>query len=162
MNECQSLQKLVYGWIIYRDSAFIFIIFKSAWSLFFFFNFLLIFNVRGQNFKKASFYTNKSIVFIIIYWKNGALLSPQHILCRRTCMNSKKIKIFKNLGFRDTKCLVKKFSELRICIHITVISDFHVQLVSKSASWKMLGLKLIKLDFIIIYLDLDTIKKARD
>ena len=77
-------------------------------------------------------------------------------------MNSKKTKIFKILGFRDTKCLVKKFSELRICIHTTVISDFHLQLVSKSASRKMLGLKLIKLDFIIIYLDLDTIKKARD
>ena len=56
----------------------------------------------------------------------------------------------------------KEIPRIRICIHITVISDFHLQLVSKSASRKMLGLKLVKLDFIIICLDLDTIKKARD
>ena len=56
----------------------------------------------------------------------------------------------------------KEILRIRICIHITVISDFHLQLVSKSASRKMLGLKLVKLDFIIICLDLDTIKKARD
>ena len=63
--ECQSFQKLDYCWIIYRDSASIFIIFKNAWSLFFL-DLLLTFNVRGENVKKASFYTNKSIVFIII------------------------------------------------------------------------------------------------
>ena len=56
----------------------------------------------------------------------------------------------------------KEILRIRICIHITVISDFHLQLVSKSASRKMLRLKLVKLDFIIICLDLDTIKKARD
>ena len=56
----------------------------------------------------------------------------------------------------------KEILRIRICIHITVISDFHLQLVSKCASRKMLGLKLVKLDFIIIHLDLDTIKKARD
>ena len=35
LNEYQSLQKLVYSWIIYRDSASILNIFKNAWSLFF-------------------------------------------------------------------------------------------------------------------------------
>ena len=34
--------------------------------------------------------------------------------------------------------------------------------MSKSASLKILRLKLVKLDCIIIYLDLDTIKKARN
>ena len=56
----------------------------------------------------------------------------------------------------------KEILRIRIFIHITVISYFHLQLVCKSASRKMLGLKLVKLDFIIIYLDFDTIKKARD
>ena len=67
----------------------------------FFYDFLLTFNVRGQNFKKASFYTNKSIVFIVISWKNGVLVSLQHPLCRRACINSNKTKIYKNLTFRD-------------------------------------------------------------
>ena len=57
---------------------------------------------------------------------------------------------------------IKEIIPIRICIHITVISDFHLQLVSKSACRKMLGLKLVKLDLIIIYIHLDTIKKARD
>ena len=56
----------------------------------------------------------------------------------------------------------KEILRIRICIHITVISNFHLPLVSKSASRKIFGLKLVKLDFMIIYLDLDTIKKAID
>ena len=48
------------------------------------------------------------------------------------------------------------------CIHITVTSNIHLQLVSKSVIPNILGLKLVKLDCIIIYLDLDTIKKTRN
>ena len=51
---------------------------------------------------------------------------------------------------------------IRNCIHVNVISYLHLQLVSKSVSQKILGLKLVKLNCIIIYLDLDTIKKARN
>ena len=51
---------------------------------------------------------------------------------------------------------------IRNCIHVTVISCFHLHLVPKSVSRKMLGLKLVKLVCIIIYLDVDTIKKARN
>ena len=36
------------------------------------------------------------------------------------------------------------------CIHITVILYFHFELLSKSASLKILGQKLVKLDCIII------------
>ena len=46
----------------------------------------------------------------------------------------------------------KEILRIRNCVHITVISYFHLQFVSKSASRKILGLKLIKLDCIIIYL----------
>ena len=42
------------------------------------------------------------------------------------------------------------------CIPITVILYFHLELMSKSLSLKVLGLKLLKLDCIIILLDLDT------
>ena len=56
----------------------------------------------------------------------------------------------------------KEILRIRNCIHITVISYFHLQLVSKSVSRKILGLELVKLDSKIIYLDLDIIKKARN
>ena len=56
----------------------------------------------------------------------------------------------------------KEILRITNCIHVTVKSHFHSQLVSKSVSRKMLGLKMIKLDCIIIYIDLDTIKKARN
>ena len=42
------------------------------------------------------------------------------------------------------------------CIPITVILYFHLELMSKSLSLKVLGLKLLKLDCIIILRDLDT------
>ena len=38
------------------------------------------------------------------------------------------------------------------CIHITVILYFHLELLSKSASLKILGQKLVKLDCIINYM----------
>ena len=53
--------------------------------------------------------------------------------------------------------LSKEIFQIRNCVHVTVISYFHLQLASKSVSRKILGLKLVKLDCIIIYLDLDTI-----
>ena len=49
----------------------------------------------------------------------------------------------------------------RNSIHITVILYFHLELMSKSVSLKMLGLKVVKPDCTVI-LDLDTIKKARN
>ena len=51
---------------------------------------------------------------------------------------------------------------IRNCIHITVLSCFLLQLVSKSVSRAFLGLKLVKLDCIFIHFGLDTIKKARN
>ena len=36
------------------------------------------------------------------------------------------------------------------CIHITVILYFHLELLSKFVSLKILGLKVVKLDCIII------------
>ena len=50
----------------------------------------------------------------------------------------------------------------RNSIHITVILYFHLELISKSVSLKMLGLKMLKPDCTFIKLDLDTIKKARN
>ena len=58
--------------------------------------------------------------------------------------------------------LSKEILRITNCIYITVISYFHLQSVPKSVSRKILGLKLVKLDCIIIYLDLGTIKKARN
>ena len=49
----------------------------------------------------------------------------------------------------------------RNSIHITVMLYFHLELMSKSVSLKMLGLKVVKPDCTVI-LDLDTIKKARN
>ena len=43
---------------------------------------------------------------------------------------------------------------------IPLTTYFPLQSVSKSVSCKILGLKLVKLDSTIIYLDPDTIKKA--
>ena len=54
-----------------------------------------------------------------------------------------------------------KILQIRNCIHITA-SYFHLKLVSKSVSQKILGLKLVNLDCIFIHLDLDTIKKTRN
>ena len=56
----------------------------------------------------------------------------------------------------------KEIIRIRNCIHVTVMSCFHLQLVSKSVSQKILGLKLVKLNCIFIYLDLDAIKKAKN
>ena len=55
----------------------------------------------------------------------------------------------------------KEILRIRICIHISVISYFQLQIVSKSVSQNILGLKVIKLDCIIIYLDLNTIGKPK-
>ena len=52
--------------------------------------------------------------------------------------------------------------QIRNFIHITVILYFHLQSVFKSVSLQILGLKFVTLDYIMIYLDLDTIKKARN
>ena len=40
----------------------------------------------------------------------------------------------------------KEILQIRNCIHITLISYFHLQLVSKSFSLKILGFRLVKLD----------------
>ena len=92
----------------------------------------------------------------------GGLLSLQHALCSRACMNIKKTKIFNDLSFRDIRMPSKEILRIRNCIHITEISYFHLQLVSKPVSRKILELKLVKLDCIIMYLDLYTIKKSRN
>ena len=55
----------------------------------------------------------------------------------------------------------KEILRIRICVHISVISYFQLQIVSKSVSQNILGLKVIKLDCIIIYLDLNRIGKAK-
>ena len=56
----------------------------------------------------------------------------------------------------------KEILRIRNCNHITVISYFHLHLVFKFVSLQILGLKLVELDCIIKYLDLNTIKKARN
>ena len=56
----------------------------------------------------------------------------------------------------------KEILQIRNCIHITVILYFHLQSVFKSVSLQILGLKFVTLDYIMIYLDLDTTKKARN
>ena len=55
-----------------------------------------------------------------------------------------------------------EIQRVRNYIHITVILFFHLELMPKSVSLKLFGLKLVKLDCIIMKLDLDTIKKARN
>ena len=62
LNESQILEKLIYCEI--KKFCLTFIILKNAWGLVFF-DLFLILNVRGQNVKKGSSYTNKIIVFII-------------------------------------------------------------------------------------------------
>ena len=66
----------------------ILIISKNAWDLIFY----LFFNFRGQNIKKVSFDTIKSIVFIISGKKMVMLLSTQHPLYCRAYMDNKKTK----------------------------------------------------------------------
>ena len=78
------------------------------------------------------------------------LLSPQHPICRRASMDSKKIKIFKNLNIRDIQMSSTEILRVRNYVHITVILFFHLELMSKSVSLKILGLKLVKLDYIIM------------
>ena len=56
----------------------------------------------------------------------------------------------------------KEILRIRNRIHIIVTSYFHLQLMSKSVSRNISGLKMVKLDCIIIYNDLGTIKKARN
>ena len=57
------------SWIIvefYKEAPPLFSLFLKMLETWMFFDLLLTFNVREQNVKKASCYTNKSIVFIII------------------------------------------------------------------------------------------------
>ena len=54
----------------------------------------------------------------------------------------------------------KEILRIRNRIHIIVTSYFHLQLMSKSVSRNISGLKMVKLDCIIIYNDLGTIKKS--
>ena len=81
--------------------------------------------------------------------------------CHSTCRRVRKQRLLKVKVLETYKIPSKEILRIRNCIHITVMSYFHLQLVSKYASRKNLGLKLVKLDCIIIHLDLDTIKKAR-
>ena len=46
--------------------------------------------------------------------------------------------------------LTTEILRVRNCIHITVILNFHLELMPKFVSLKILGLKLVKLDCIII------------
>ena len=55
-----------------------------------------------------------------------------------------------------------KILQVRNYIHTTAILYFHLKLMSKSFSLKILGLKLVKLGCRIIYLGLDTNKKAKN
>ena len=50
---------------------------------------------------------------------------------------------------------------VRNCIHISAILYLYLQLMFKSVSLKILGLKLVKLGCTIIYLYRDTIKKLQ-
>ena len=77
------------------------------------------------------------------------LLSPQQLLCRRACMNIKKTKIKKKM-LETYKMLSTEIPWIRNYIHITVISYFHLELMSKPVSLKIVGLKLVKLDCIIL------------
>ena len=43
----------------------------------------------------------------------------------------------------------KEILQIRNCIHVTVILHFHLEVMSKSVSLKILGLKLLKLDCLI-------------
>ena len=49
--------------------------------------------------------------------------------------------------------------QIRNFIHVTVILYFHLEIMSKSVSLKILGLKLVKLDCIIYNLILIQLKK---
>ena len=51
---------------------------------------------------------------------------------------------------------------IRNCIHITLILDFHLELMSLSACLKNLELKPLNLECIITYLALATIKNAKN
>ena len=92
----------------------------------------------------------------------GALVIPASTVSVRMDMDSKKTRIFANLNISDIQMPSTKFLRVRNCFHITAIFYFHLELMPKPVSLKMLGLKLVKLDCIIIKLDLDTIKKARN
>ena len=52
-----------------------------------------------------------------------------------------------------------KILRVRNCIHITVILYFHLKLMFKSVSLNILGLKPVKVNFMLIYLILIQLKK---
>ena len=72
----------------------------------------------------------------------GMLLSSQHQLYRRACIDSKKINI------RDIPST--EIPRVRNLIHLTVMLYFHLELMRKSVTLNILGLKMVKLDYIII------------
>ena len=126
LNECheyqnQNLGKLVYRWILERDSVSISLIFKNAWSVFFFLP-SSNFQCQEQNVKKFYFIPVKAKFSSLSIKTMGLLLSPRHPLYRRVCIHTKKIKIF------------------IYCTYITVILYFHLGLLPKSVSLKILGL----------------------
>ena len=100
LNEYQSLEKLVYCWIIelYKEIPPLFSLFSKILGTWLFFTF---FKFQCKKSKKTSVYTNKSIIFILSSKKMGVLLPFQHPLGHRACKDNKKTRIFKNLIYKD-------------------------------------------------------------
>ena len=113
----QSLQKLLYCWIIYRDSASVFIIFKNAWNLLFLRLFLKV-NIRGKDLKKASFYTNKSIISLLSSKTMGCYCHPSTHCVVGPAWALRKQKFLKIQGLKTYKIPSKEIFRIRNYIHI--------------------------------------------
>ena len=113
----QSLQKLLYCWIIYRDSASVFIIFKNAWNLLFLRLFLKV-NIRGQDLKKASFYTNKSIISLLSSKKMGCYCHPGTHCVVGPAWTLRKQRFLKIQVLETYKIPSKEIFRIRNYIHI--------------------------------------------
>ena len=121
----------------------------------------LTFNVGGKTSEKLHFIPVKAQFSLLSSKTMGVLLSPQYPLCHRACMHSKKKKIFKNLNIRNIQNNYHRKSPSQKLHSYNCNITFHLELMLNSVGLKILGLKLAKLDYIIIWLDLDTTKKAR-
>ena len=106
-----------------------------------FFYLVLTFNIRQETSKKRHFIPISSN-------KWGCYHHPS-TLCRRACMDSGKKKFLKILILETCKMPRTGILRIRNCFHINVIY-FYLELMSKSVSLKILGLKLGKMDCIVL------------
>ena len=103
---------------------------------------------EGKTSRKFRFISMKAYFSLYSIKKVGLLVSSKHPLCPRASMGIKKTNVFKDSNIRDMSSteIIRDGNY----IYLTAIIFFHLELMSKTVSLNVLGLKLVKLESRII------------